>query len=122
MLNLKILLGIAALAVAVIAGWQVAACELANMELQEEMHDLTSQLGARVGYSSPKSDEDFRDAVLRSAKQHGIELLPEQVSVQRESTEKMPILHLSADYTAPIHVFGLSFRIHFTPSSEKKVF
>lgn len=122
MRKIKIVLGLAVLAGAFSVGWQVAACELASIELQDDINDLTSQLGARVGYSAPNSDEDFRNAVLRSAHRYGIKLMPGQVSIQREGSGPLSTVHLSADYTAPIHLFRFSFSIHFTPESGKKTF
>jgi len=37
----KLILGLAVLAVAIIAGWQIASCELADYQLREERRELT---------------------------------------------------------------------------------
>ncbi len=37
--KVKLILGLAVLALAIIAGWQIASCELANLELHEE-HEI----------------------------------------------------------------------------------
>lgn len=42
MRTLKVLLVVIVLAAAVVAGWQVAASELANIELRDDMKDLSS--------------------------------------------------------------------------------
>ena len=42
MRKLIIVLGVAVLVLAASAGWQIGACEIANMNLQEEMRDMAS--------------------------------------------------------------------------------
>src|SRR6266700_2662309 len=44
----KLILGLAVLALAVIAGWPIASCELANFELHEDMRDLAADYKVRV--------------------------------------------------------------------------
>lgn len=120
MRNLKVLLALAVLAAAAIAGWQVAASELANVELRDDMRDLSSQLGGRIGLTPPSSDEDFRQAVIAHAMKYGIELTKEQVTVQRSGTGTAADIYLAADYEAPIHLPGLTFDLHFNPSAGKR--
>lgn len=120
MRRITIILGIAVLILTVPAGWQIGACELANMNLQEEMHDLASQVGTHIGFSAPTSDEDVGLAIIRKAKEHGIELTPAQVTVRRTNSGETSTLYLAADYTVPVNVAFFSFNMHFTPSSDKK--
>ena len=97
-------------------GW----CELANFRLQEDMHDLAAEAGARVGYVVARSDDDFREAVVHKAKEYGIELKPNQVVVQRTGSGTNSTTYLAADYWAPVKLAWFSFTLHFTPSSTKK--
>jgi len=113
----KIAIGIAVLAVLAVAGWQVGASELANIQLRENMQDLASQSGTNIGLTVPKSDEDFRNAVVKCARQYEIELTPDQVSVLRRGTGITATVYLSADYKVPIHLPGFVFTVHFTPAS-----
>lgn len=115
----KLILGPAVLALTVIASWQIASCELANLKLREDLHDLTSQLGIRYGYVPPSTDEQLRSDVIREAKEYHIQLEPKQVTVQRTGTAEAPIIYLAADYTARVKLPGCSFTLHFTPSSAK---
>ena len=119
---IKIILVTAVLALAVLAGWRVGSCELANNQLQEDMHDLASQAGTRIGYIPPRSDDDFRDAVIHKAKEHHIELKPYQVTVQRADSGMTSTIYLAADYKVPVNLLWFSFILHFTPSSAKKAF
>jgi hypothetical protein len=117
--KVKLILGLAVLAVAIIAGWQIASCEVANLELHEDLRDLAAQTGAYIGLNSFNTDEDFRNAVIREAKRHDIQLEPEQVTVQRTGTAQTPIIYLAADYKVRVKLPGFSFTFHFHPSSAK---
>ncbi len=119
MRNLKIILGVIVFILAVIAGWQIGSSVLANVELQDDMRDLASQLGASIGYSPLSSDEDLRNSVIRKAIEHGIVMKPSQVTVQRMVSGDKTTIYLAADYTVLIHMPGFSFTLHFTPSSRK---
>jgi hypothetical protein len=117
--KVKLILGLAVLALAIIAGWQITSCELANLELQQDMRDLAAQLGSRIGLTPQSTDEDFRSAVIRKAEEHDIQLEREQVTVQRTRTDEAVIIYLAADYKVRIKLLGFSFTFHFTPSSAK---
>ncbi len=45
----KLILGLAVLAMAVVAGWPIASCELANLELREDLRDIAAQNAVRIG-------------------------------------------------------------------------
>ncbi len=102
------------------AGWQIGAWELANINLQEDMRDLASQAGAHIGVVAPMSDEDLSRAIVRKAWDHGIELKPTEVTVRRTDTGETSRLYLAADYTVPVNLPLVSFTLHFMPSSDKK--
>jgi len=114
-----LILGLAVLALAVVAGWPIASCELANFELHEDMRDLAAQIGGRIGLTPWSTDEELRSAVIRKANEHEIQLEPEQVTVQRTGGAEAQIIYLSADYKVPVNLLGFSFTFHFTPSSAK---
>ena len=115
----KILLGLAVLALAVAVGWQIASCEIANLELQTDMRDIAAQVGARIGLEAPNSDEDLRNAVIHKAREHDIQLEPGQVTVQRTTNGKTLTIYLAADYKARVNLLLYSITLHFTPSSTK---
>ena len=122
MRRIKIIVVVAALAFTIVGGWRIGAVELANLELQEDMHDLAAQAGAHIGYTTLRTDDDFRDAVIRKAKEYNIELAPHQVTVQRNGPEMTSPMYLAADYSVPVNLPQYSFTMHFTPSSTKKSF
>lgn len=120
--KVKLILGFALMALAVMFVWQIAAAELANFELQDDLQDLAALTGARIGLAAPSTDDDLRGAVIRKAKAYEIELDPKQVMVQRTGTAEAPVLYLAADYEVSVNLPGYSFTLHFTPSGRKKGF
>lgn len=112
-----IILGLAVLLLAASAAWQITSCYVANSELQSDMKALAVQNNARIGLGSFATEDELRYAVLSSAKEHGIQLAPEQVTVQRSLTPRMLDISLAADYQARVNLLGFSYTIHFTPSS-----
>ena len=84
------------------------------------MRDLSAQLGTRIGLNPPSREEDLQSAVIRKAREHGIELEPKQVVVQRSGDPNAPNLYLRAQYDARVNLLGYSFALHFTPSSRNK--
>ena len=117
--KVKLILALAVFALAGFAGWRIGSCELANIELREDMRDLAAQVGSRIGLTPQSTDEDFRRAVIRKAEEHEIQLEPEQVTVQRTGTDEGPIIYLAADYKVRVKLLGFLFTFHFTPSSAK---
>ena len=117
--KVKLVLGLAVLALAVLVGWQIASCALTNLEFHEELRDIAAQGGARIGLGSFPTDEDLRDAVIREAERHDIQLEPSQVTVERSGTPRDPKIFLAADYTTCVRLPGGSFTLHFHPSSAK---
>jgi len=120
--KVKIILGCALLALVVSTGWQIAACELANYELQDELKDLGSLSGTRIGLSNPKSDDDLREAIIAKARGHAISLDPSQITVERWGTAEYPRAYLAVDYKARIALPGFAFTLHFQPNSGDKRF
>jgi hypothetical protein len=118
--RIKILLGLAILGLALVAGWQIGAAELANVNFQEDLRDMASQAGAHVGVVAPSSDEQVTRTVMRKASEHGIELTPEQITVRRATSGELSTWYLAAEYTVPVNLGIYSFPLHFNPSSDRK--
>jgi len=120
MKKIKIVLALAAFYVLFSAGWQIGACELANIELKDDLQDIASQLGMRIGASDVSSDDDLRGMVLRKAEKYNIALAPEQVIVMRDGYGKNANIYLEADYSVPIYLPRFAFMMYFNPSSAHK--
>jgi hypothetical protein len=119
MKKLSLIVGIAVLALVVSAGWQIASCELANRQLEEDMRDLASRNAERIGLSAPTTDDDLRNSVIHDAKELDIALDPNQVTVQHTGEGKSSAVHLAADYTARVRLLGFLLTLRFTPSSDR---
>ncbi len=120
MRKIAFILGLAALALAAIAGWQIGSFYLANIELQGDMKDLAAQSGAQIGLTSPSSDEDLRTAVAGKAEQYGIQIAPEQVTLERTRAAEKSVVYLSTDYERRVNLLVFSFALHFSAASPRK--
>ena len=118
----KIILGLAVLGLALIAGWQIASCELANLEFQSDLRDIAAEIAARIGLSSPTTDEDLRNLVIHKAERYEIQLQPDQITVQHMGTGDQSTVYLVVDYKVRVNLPVYSLTLHFTPSSTKKAF
>jgi nucleotide-binding universal stress UspA family protein len=110
----------AALALAVIVGWQITSCVVANYELQDDLKDIASQLAAKIGLDSTQSDEAVRETVIRRADRYGIRLNPNQITVQRSGTGSESNLYLAADYDIQINLLVYSFSVPFKAQGGKE--
>jgi hypothetical protein len=115
------ILGLVILAIAVIAGWQIATSGFANSELQSEMNDIAAQSGARVGLAAVNSKDEFSNSVIERAQEHGTLLNPQQVTVDLTATPDATTIYLSAKYDASVNMLVFSFPLHFAPSSIRKL-
>jgi hypothetical protein len=117
MTNLVKLVLLAALALAVIVGWQIAEHTLRNDELRNDVQHFSSQWGPRAGYEGPNTEEDVRTAVIREANWHGILLQPEEVKVTRVGHGDEFGMHIEVAYQKRINLLLFSFPLHLTASS-----
>ena len=117
MVRIKTVIVAAIVGVAVLGGWRAGMDEVANLELQQDMKDLVGQSHNYVRYTPPRTDDEYRAAVVRKAHEHDIPLTADEVKVTHQSsgTNSDPVL--AADYSVPVHLPGYSFTLHFTPSS-----
>ena len=112
-----VILGLGVLLLVGFAAWQITACYVANSELQSDMKDLAVQSPSRIGLAEVSTEEELRKAVISRAKEHGIQLAPEKVTVQRTFTPETLQISLAAEYEARVNLPGFPFAIHFAPSS-----
>jgi hypothetical protein len=108
---------IAAVVAAIYVVWQFAAPELANIEFQDDLHDLSAQAGSRIGLSRPPSDEEIRNSIVRKAEKYDIALDPQHVTVKRSGSDQAPTFFLAVDYTVPVQLPGYTYTLHFAPTS-----
>ena len=105
------------IATAIFIGWQIGSCELANYELQDDMKDISSQLGAKIGLVQANTDSDIQQEIVRKADRYGIQLVPYQVKVDRYGSSEAPEIHIHAKYDVPVNLLVYSFNLHFTPEA-----
>lgn len=115
----KLILGLAVVGLCIAAGWQIASCEITNLELQTDMRDIAAQVASRIGLEAPNSDEELRNAVIHKGEEHDIELEAGHVTVLRTGSGKTLAIYLAADYKVRVNLLLYSFTLHFTPSSTR---
>lgn len=103
-------------------GWEYGRCQLANIELRDDMHDLASQLGTRIGLNDQRTEGNLRDTVVQKAAGYGIALRPDQVFVDRTGTDENTMVYLAARYERRIVALGFSFTLHFHPESGEPLY
>ena len=114
---MKYFFGIAVLCAILSAAWQIGMPQFHNVELQDDLKDLSAQMGFRTGAAPPSSDDDLRASVIRKAARYDIQLEPQQVTVRRGGTSEYPTFYLAAEYTVPVNLLVYKYNLHFTPSS-----
>jgi hypothetical protein len=102
------------------AGWQVAACIIANLELKDDMQEMASQFGAHAGVSAVPTDSELREAILRKAEKYDIALSADRVVVMRTGYGTTASVYLEADYSVPIYLPRYTFQMYFAPSTARK--
>jgi hypothetical protein len=116
--TVKAVIGILVIVGCIYAGFQVIPPELGNYAFQDDLKNI-----AMVGGANPhQSEAEIVDAVMRKAREHGIPLTPEHVTVQRIGTPGISGIFVTAEYCVPVDLPGYSFTLHFNPSSGNKGF
>jgi hypothetical protein len=113
----KIVLISAVILLLAFPGWQIGACYVANSELQSDLKDLAVQNGARIGLLSVATEDELRSDVVARAKNDGISLDSQQITVRLTMTPDVLSIDLAVDYEARANLLVYSFPIHFAPSS-----
>ncbi len=115
--KIKLIVGVAVFALVMSTAWQLASCELANYELRDDLRDIASMSGARIGLLAQCSDDELRDAVIQRAAGHDIQLSPDQILVRRFGTTQNPKIFLAAKYRSRIAMPGVSLIFHLNATS-----
>jgi hypothetical protein len=113
---MKALLGFVAIAVVVLALFEVGPPLMANYSFQDDLRNVALVDGANI----QKTEEDVRQDVVRKAKEQNLPIGPKQVTVQRINTPGMSALYVAADYSVTVSFPGYSFDMHFNPNSGNK--
>lgn len=113
MRKLKILVGLAVAALLVSTGWQMFSAYYGNLELAEDLQDISADIGTRVGLSAPNSEDELRGFVIKKANERGIHLESSEVTVSVTGEGKSAAISLAADYRVKLNMLVYSFPIHF---------
>ena len=98
-------------------GWQLAACEFGNYELRDDLKDVATMGGSRIGLLAESSDADLREAVVRRAAQHRIHPCGGPDSGTAVRTAEHPTIFLATKYRARVVMPGISLILHLKATS-----
>jgi hypothetical protein len=115
--KIKLIVGVAVFVLVMSIAWQLASCELANYELRDDLKDIASMGGARIGLLAQSTDAELRDAVILRAAGHDINLAPDQILVRRSGTAENPKIFLAAKYQSRVKMPGVSLIFHLKATS-----
>ena len=115
--NKKLTMLLLVVAAVTYAGWQIGSCEIANMELTDDLQDIAMQVGTKIGLDPIRKDAELRAMVVQRAEDYGIGLKPEQVSVQRTGSGEKEVIRLGVEYDRQVRLPAYSFRLHFSAAS-----
>lgn len=113
MRRVQILVGLAILVLAVSTGWQMFSAFYGNLELGEDLQDISANVATRIGLSAPSSEDELRSFVIKKAEDRGIRLEPSEVTVNVTGEGKSTVISLAADYHVKINMVVYSFPMHF---------
>jgi hypothetical protein len=119
MRNVVLIVVLALLGAAVVAGYQIGSVYLANAELAADLKDLASLTGTQIGLLAPRSPDQIRDQVIEHASQRGMHLESEQINVERNGEGKDGTIYISVAYNTNMNVFGYRWTIHFTAAGPR---
>jgi hypothetical protein len=115
--KIKIIVALLLFACMMSVGWQLASCEFANYGLRDDLKDIASMGGSRIGLLAQSTDDDLGDAVIRRAAGHDIHIRPDQILVMRSGTVENPKVFLVAKYQARVMLPGVSLLLHLKATS-----
>jgi hypothetical protein len=110
-------LGLLILVLAVALGWQIASAELDSVEFHDDLRGIAAQNGVNIGLNSPKTDDQIRGDVIAAAAEHGIQLQPDQVDLQRITSPHHTRFDLAVSYTTRVNLLFCSLNLHFDQTS-----
>lgn len=113
MRKLKIIVGLAVAALLVSTGWQMFSAYYGNLELAEDLQDISADVATRIGLSAPNSEDELRSFVIKKANGRDIHLEQNEVTVNVTGEGKAAVISLSADYHVNINMLFYSFPMHF---------
>lgn len=119
MRKVKIIVGLAVAALLVTTGWQMFSAYYGNLELGDDLHDISADISTRIGLSAPSSEDELRAFVIKKANDRGIHLEQNEVTVNVTGEGKAAVISLSADYHVKINMLFYSFPMRFHATNSR---
>jgi hypothetical protein len=120
MRKLILIVILALFVIAVAIGWQFGSAYLDNIELHDDVRDVAAQNGVNIGLYSPRTDDEVRQELIRTAAEHGLRLQPDQISLQKYVNAGAHRIwyDVTVDYTVRVNLLVCSYTLHFVQSNK----
>lgn len=115
MATLRLVFGFAIFCGVALLGLKLVPPFFSNYELE----DAIKTEAVQATYST-RTEDDVREAIIKTARNYDIALTPKQVTVQRVGGLGTGTLMIEADYSVPINLPGYTTSLEFHPSSKNK--
>jgi hypothetical protein len=115
MATLKLVFGFAIFGAVALFGLKLVPPFFSNYELE----DAIKTEAVQATYTT-RTEDDVREAIIKTARNYDIALTPKQVTVQRVGGLGTGTLMIEADYSVPINLPGYTTSLEFHPSSKNK--
>jgi hypothetical protein len=115
MATLKLIFGIGLFLALGLVGLKVIPPYFANYELEDAIKTEATQ-----STYSTRTEDDVRDAVIKTARNYDIALTPKQVKVTRIGGFGTGTLNIQIDYSVPLDLPGYSGTLEFHPSTQNR--
>jgi hypothetical protein len=115
MATLKLVFGFAIFGFTILVGIKLLPPFFSNYELEDAIKTEATQ-----STYSTRTEEDIREAVIKTARNYDIPLTSKQVHVARVGGFGTGTLAIDAEYSVPVEIPGYSTTLNFHPSSQNK--
>jgi hypothetical protein len=115
MATLKLIFGILVFCALGLVALKVIPPYFANYQLEDSIKTEATQ-----STYSTRSEDDVREAVIKTARNYDIALTPKQVKVTRIGGFGTGTLNIEVNYSVPIELPGYSGSLEFHPSTQNK--
>ena len=112
MRSIKALFALAVIGALIFLGYKLLPPYVSNYELQDEI----TSIARFASYAQAKTAEDVRSDVMAKAKDHEIDLKPDDVTVSKDNTG----CSIDVRYAVRVPVPGYTFVLQFNPTAGNK--
>ena len=113
--TLKMIIGVSLIGALIVVGIFVIPPYFANYQFEDDIRNEAMTLT----YTA-KTEDDIRQIVLKHASDEGIDIAPQQITVQRNGSQGSGTLLIDANYTVHVNLPGYPFDLALHAGTKNK--